>query len=88
MSLRRVPDSVRRRIPAPRSGPLLWRLCCDGREPAESLDWRDREDLVADLIVEGWSTVEIATLTRMTCYTTDRIIQCVARRPIVQAGAA
>lgn len=61
-----------------RSGALLWRACCAGLEPAESLDARDREDLVADLVGRGWSDVEIASLTRMSTYTTARIRSRVA----------
>lgn len=68
-----VPEQVRRPMSATRSGPLLWAACCAGREPAESLDDRDREDLVAELVARGWSLTEIATLTRMTSYTTARI---------------
>lgn len=61
-----------------RSSPLLWRLCCAGKEPAEALDPRDREDLVAALVARNWSVVEIATLTRMSTYTTARIAARVA----------
>lgn len=57
----------------PRSGQLLWQACCQGREPAEALDQRDREDLVASLVEQGWTDTEIATLTRMSTYTTSRI---------------
>jgi hypothetical protein len=56
-----------------RSGQLLWAACCAGREPAEALDPRDREDLVAALVKRGWTDMEIATLTRMSLYTTARI---------------
>jgi hypothetical protein len=63
---------------AARSGALLWAACCAGREPAESLDPRDREDLVAELVARGWSDVQIAVLTRMSTYTTARIRQRVA----------
>lgn len=73
MTRRPLPDTVRLPIHGIRSGQWLWRACCAGREPAESLDWRDREDLVAALVERGWSDVEIATLTRMTTYTTARI---------------
>src|SRR3954462_11314705 len=58
---------------AVRSGQLLWRACCAGQEPAESLDVRDREDLVAGLVERGWSDVDIVVLTRMSTYTTARI---------------
>jgi hypothetical protein len=61
------------RATPPRSGALLWTACCAGREPAEALDPRDREDLVADLDAAGWTLHEIAVHTRMTTYTTGRI---------------
>lgn len=51
----------------------MWAACCAGREPAESLDPRDREDLVAALLERGWSDTQIAVLTRMSTYTTARI---------------
>lgn len=60
-------------IPGARSGVLLWKACCAGLEPAEALDVRDREDLVAALVFRGWTDVEIAVLTRMSTYTTVRI---------------
>jgi hypothetical protein len=70
---RPLPDTVRLPIHGARSGQWLWRACCAGREPAESLDPRDREDLVHALVERGWTDVEIATLTRMTSYTAARI---------------
>jgi hypothetical protein len=70
------------RATPPRSGALLWAACCAGREPAESLDPRDREDLVADLVDAGWTVVQIAEHTRMTTYTTGRIAARVAGRPL------
>lgn len=70
---------IRRPIPThlqrPRSGVLLWQDCCAGKEPAEALDPRDREDLVAGLVERGWTDLEIAAHTRMTLYTTARIRQ-------------
>jgi hypothetical protein len=57
----------------PRSTPALWSACLRGFEPAESLDWRDREELVLLLADHGWSDVQIATHCRMTTYTTHRI---------------
>jgi hypothetical protein len=51
----------------------LWEACCAGREPAEALDPRDREDLVFALAASGWADVEIAVHTRMSTYTTARI---------------
>lgn len=67
-----VPDEI---VPvaAPRSGRELWLRACHGLEPAEALDPRDREDLVAELVVRGWSDVQIAEHTRMSTYTTGRI---------------
>lgn len=73
MSARTVPAGVRTPMSAARSGALLWAACCAGREPAESLDARDREDLVADLVGRGWTDREVAVLTRMSSYTTARI---------------
>lgn len=73
MTRRAVPASLAVPMSARRSGPLLWRACLLGQEPAESLHPRDREDLVAALVARGWTTAEIATLTRMTTYTTARI---------------
>jgi hypothetical protein len=51
----------------------VWRACCAGAEPAESLCTEDREDLVVALHARGWTDLEIATHTRMTTYTTQRI---------------
>lgn len=73
MTRRPVPDPLRQPASAARSGQLLWQACCAGREPAESLDPRDREDLVAGLAGRGWTDLEIAVLTHMTTYTTARI---------------
>lgn len=70
---RRVPADLRQPVSGARSGQLLWRVCLEGREPAESLHWRDREDLVAGLVEHGWTDLEIAALTRMSLYTTARI---------------
>lgn len=56
-----------------RTGQLLWHACCQGREPAEALNPRDRDDLVTTLVGQGWTDTEIAVLTRMTTYTTARI---------------
>lgn len=73
MTRRAVPDGIRQPMSGARSGQLVWWACCAGREPAESLDWRDREDLVAALVERGWTDVQVAILTRMTSYTTARI---------------
>lgn len=73
MTRRQVPADLRQPMSGARSGQLLWAACCAGREPAESLDPRDREDLVAGLVERGWTDLEVATLTRMSLYTTARI---------------
>lgn len=67
-------------IPGARSGVWLWKACCAGLEPAEALDVRDREDLVAALATRGWTDTEIAVLTRMSTYTTVRIRERVGVR--------
>lgn len=85
---RRVPAELGRPGSAMRSGALLWAACVAGREPAESLDPRDREDLVAELTERGWTVAEIAVLTRMTTYTTARIQARVTARPVVLEVAA
>jgi DNA-binding NarL/FixJ family response regulator len=87
---RHVPADVRRPMAATRSGAALWIACIAGREPAEALDTRDREDLVAELVGRGWSDAEIAVLTRMSTYTTARIrswLGLPANRPTVEAAA-
>lgn len=80
MNRRVVPEVLRQATAGARSGQLLWRACCAGREPAEALDPRDREDLVASLVERGWSDVDIAVLTRMSTYTTARIRQRIGLR--------
>lgn len=72
MTRRPVP-SLLRPTAGVRSGLHLWRACCTGAEPAEALDTRDREDLVATLVERGWTDLEIALLTRMSTYTVGRI---------------
>lgn len=52
----------------------LFNLCVAGREPAELLDDRLREDLVHHLHCLGWTVVEIATHTRLSTYTAGRIL--------------
>ncbi|RZT87530.1 hypothetical protein EV383_4455 [Pseudonocardia sediminis] len=59
---------------SPRSGAAMWEACCAGREPAESLHWRDREDLFVRLTQAGWSVEAVAEHTRTTVYTVDRIL--------------
>lgn len=73
MTRRRVPTTLRQPMSGARSGQLLWRACLEGREPAEALHWRDREDLVAGLVQNGWTDREISALSRMSLYTTARI---------------
>lgn len=85
---RHIPDGLLRPVAGSRSGALLWRACLLGTEPAESLDTRDREDLVAELLSRGWSVRDIAALTRMSTYTTGRIVARVARADTVVRAAA
>lgn len=73
---------------APRSDRELWRACCHGREPAEALDPRDREDLIAGLHGRGWTDQEIAAHTRLTCYTVARIRQRIGLLPNPPAALA
>ncbi len=48
----------------PRASQWIWVACVEGREPAESLPTKDREDLVHHLVHDlGWTDVEIAKLT-------------------------
>lgn len=71
---------MRRRMttpPAPpgqRSNSGRWRACCAGELPAEALSTRDREDLLAELHERGWTDFEIAEHTRMSTYTTARVL--------------
>lgn len=58
--------------PVRATGPL-WEACMAGREPAESLDTRSREDLHVILFDAGWTLDEVAAHTRQTAYTTARI---------------
>ena len=76
MSRRRGPIPARELVA--RSHERLWDRACRGLEPAEALDYRDREDLVAQLLEAGWALPEIAEHTRMTAYTTARIAKRVA----------
>lgn len=64
-----------------RSSDALWDACCRGDLPAEMLSTRDREDLVYALHQQGWTDVEIASHTRMTSYTVDRIRTRIGLQP-------
>lgn len=70
--------------PRPRTNRLLVAACWAGREPAESLPQRDREDLVYGLWLRRWTDVEIATHCRMTSYTTARIRERLGLTPHTQ----
>ena len=58
---------------APISRARLQIECWKGELPAEVLTTVEREHLVYELWLDGWTDVEIATHTRMTTYTTGRI---------------
>lgn len=57
----------------PMTRELLYDACYRGAIPAEALDRVDREHLLYDLWLKGWSDVEIATHTRISTYTVVRI---------------
>lgn len=60
--------------PRPSGRPSALRAACwRGDMPAEALPVRDREELVYELWLHGWTDVEIATHTRMSTYTASRI---------------
>lgn len=65
--------------PAPeapaRSRAALWRACWRGEAPAEELPAGERDALVRALVRLGWSVVQVAQHTRMSTYTTARIVQ-------------
>ena len=86
MSRRRLGPIPTRELVAPRSPQWLWDACCRGQEPAEALDHRDREDLVAQLLRAGWSIPEVAGHTRMTVYTTARIADRVSASTVGRAA--
>lgn len=70
---------------------LRYEAALAGREPAEALTTRDRARLVAHLVRQGWTDVQIAGLTRMTTYTTARIrtrLDLPANPPILEELAA
>jgi hypothetical protein len=74
----------------PRAGHRLWVRCWEGREPAEALPTKDREDLVWDMVDQlGWTDHEIAQHTRLTSYTVARIrarLGLPANQPITRAA--
>lgn len=58
----------------PHASQWIWVACVEGREPAESLPTKDREDLVYHLVNDlGWTDLQVAEHTRMTTATTTRI---------------
>lgn len=85
---RRLGPIPTRELVAPRSPQWLWDACCRGHEPAEALDWRDREDLVAQLVEVGWPLASVAAHTRMSEYTTARIADRVSAAGVPVGGAA
>ncbi|MPZ66196.1 MAG: hypothetical protein GEU83_12005 [Pseudonocardiaceae bacterium] len=78
MSVRRVPP---RPDTAPGNRAHLRRACWSGREPAEALPPRDRDELIGDLWSAGWTDTEIAAHTYMSTYTTARIRQRLGLTP-------
>lgn len=77
--------------PAPRSKRWLWIQCWQGVMPAEALSTKDREDLVWNLVQQGWGDQQIAEHTRMTEYTTARIrerLELTANRPFEGVAAS
>lgn len=58
----------------PRASQWIWVACIEGREPAESLPTKDREDLIFYLVHDQkWTDLQVAVHTRMTTATTVRI---------------
>ncbi|MFD5245046.1 hypothetical protein ACFWIW_10905 [Amycolatopsis sp. NPDC058340] len=58
---------------APISHANVQLACWKGELPAEILATHERDHLVYELWLDGWTDVEIATHTHMTTYTTGRI---------------
>lgn len=56
------------------ASPRLFALCRKGQAPAEALCTEDRERLLRLLWKRGWSVTEIASHTKLTPYTTARIL--------------
>lgn len=68
--------------PRPQRSPWsLWLACCRGEKPAELLDPRDREDLLLQLHLRGWTDREIAVHCRMSTYTAARILDRLGLEP-------
>jgi hypothetical protein len=59
----------------------LVRAVLAGREPAEALPRREREDLMCAWHDAGWTDVEIAAHTRWSTYTVGRIRSALGLRP-------
>lgn len=71
--------------------PVLYQAARLGLEPAEALVTADRHRLVAELHRLGWDDIAIASLSRMTLYTTARIrgaLGLLPNRPGAMEGAA
>lgn len=66
----------------PRASQWIWVECVEGREPAESLPTKDREDLVYHLVHDlGWTDLQVAEHTRMSTATTVRIRERIGLEP-------
>lgn len=71
--LHATPPTTGRPDISPIARQRLYAACWRGDQPAEVLDTADREHLLYDLWRQGWTDAEIATHTRMTTYTAERI---------------
>lgn len=78
---RAMPQHITAAVLRSRSEHQLWVKCWEGKEPAESLSTRDREDLVWHLHEQGLTDVEIGEHTRMTLYTTAYIRDRLGLKP-------
>lgn len=78
---RPVPSHITPAMLRQRSDYKLWVACWEGREPAEMLSTRDREDLVWNLHEQRLTDLEIAGHTRMSLYTAARIRGRLGLRP-------
>lgn len=73
----------------PCTSPLLVADCWAGKEPAELLGPRERELLLFELWLKGWTDVEIAVYMKQSLYTTCRIrtrLELAARHPTEEAA--